>query len=151
MTAPLPQGAVRRGAWQVVAARPTRASGGARTTRPSPGEAVVGPSTVVTTAAVAKGKPASTVSGEQSDRQRSAGASRPTGRQLAASTDADSAQLRSEVRAAAITAAGRRQVFGAETFRIVPRLQKPALGVGAHSRLVLFSNDISVARRFRNT
>ena len=33
--------------------------------------------------------------------------------------------------------AERRQVFGAPSFRIAPRLQKPAFGVGAHSRLVL--------------
>jgi hypothetical protein len=46
-----------------------------------------------------------------------------------------SAQLRSAVRRVAITAAERREVFGAASFRIVPRLQKPAFGVGAHSRL----------------
>jgi hypothetical protein len=40
---------------------------------------------------VAKRKPASSVSGEQSDRQLSAGASRPCGLWLAVSTDADSA------------------------------------------------------------
>jgi hypothetical protein len=51
-----------------------------------------------------------------------------------------SAQLRSAVRRVAITAAERREVFGAASFRIVPRLQKPALGVGAHSRLVHLSS-----------
>ena len=40
---------------------------------------------------VAKRKPASTISGEQSDRQLSAGASRQTGPQLASSTDSDCA------------------------------------------------------------
>jgi len=44
------------------------------------------------TACVAKRKPASTVSGEQSDRQPSAGASQPNAPRLASSTDADSAQ-----------------------------------------------------------
>ena len=47
-----------------------------------------------TAANVAKRKPASTVSGEQSDRQRSAGASRQTGALLASSTDSDSARKR---------------------------------------------------------
>ena len=36
---------------------------------------------------------------------------------------------------AAITAAERREVFGAASFRIVPRLQKPAFGVGARTRV----------------
>ena len=36
-----------------------------------------------------------------------------------------------------MTAAERREVFGAASFRIVPRLQRPAFRVGAHSRLVL--------------
>jgi hypothetical protein len=45
-------------------------------------------------AGVAKRKPASTVSGEQSDRQLSAGASRQTGALLASSTDSDSARCR---------------------------------------------------------
>ena len=35
-----------------------------------------------------------------------------------------------------MTVAERREAFGAASFRIVPRLQKPAFGVGAHSRLV---------------
>jgi hypothetical protein len=46
------------------------------------------------------------------------------------------AQLRSAVRRAAVAAAERREVFGAAGFRMVPRLRKPAFGVGAHSRLV---------------
>ena len=46
-----------------------------------------------------------------------------------------SAQLRSTVRRAAITAAERREVFE-QPASGPPRLQKPAFGVGAHSRLV---------------
>jgi hypothetical protein len=45
------------------------------------------------------------------------------------------------VQRAGITVAGRRQVFGAASFRIVRGLQKPAFGVGAHSRLVLWESD----------
>ena len=55
---------------------------------------------------VAKRKPASSVSGEQSDRQPSGGASRPTGPQLAASTDADSARTRGRVASVEMPARG---------------------------------------------
>ena len=59
------------------------------------------------------------------------------------------AQLRSAVRRPAITAAGRRKVFGAASFRIVPRLQKPAFGVGAHPRLVHSTSPAPTAPRAR--
>ena len=59
-----------------------------------------------TAESVAKRKPASSVSGEQSDRQPSAGASRPTGPQLAASTDADSARTRGRVASVEMPARG---------------------------------------------
>jgi hypothetical protein len=58
------------------------------------------------------------------------------------------AQLRSAVRRVAITAAGRREVLGATSFRIVPRLQKPAFGVSAHSRLVHSTSRPEVGRDF---
>ena len=48
-------------------------------------------------ASVAKRKPIATGSGEQSDRQLSAGASRQTGAELASSTDSDSAHCGSEL------------------------------------------------------
>jgi hypothetical protein len=35
-----------------------------------------------------------------------------------------------------MSAAERREVFGAASFRIAPRLQKPAFGVGGQSHLV---------------
>ena len=36
----------------------------------------------------------------------------------------------------------RREVLGAASFRIVPRMQKPAFDVGAHSRLVRTSGQV---------
>jgi hypothetical protein len=59
-----------------------------------------------------------------------------------------SAQLKSAVRRAAITAAERREVFGAASFRIVPRLQRRAFGVDAHSRLVRTGRDFRRGRRW---
>ena len=47
-----------------------------------------------------------------------------------------SAQLRCAGRRVAITAAERNEVFWVASFRIVPWRQKPAVGVGALSRLV---------------
>jgi hypothetical protein len=61
-----------------------------------------------------------------------------------------SAQLRSAVQRAAITAADRRQVFGPATSRIVPSLQKPAFGVGAHLRLVRTGSEVCVEAGARN-
>jgi hypothetical protein len=58
-----------------------------------------------------------------------------------------SAHLSSAGRTAAITAAERREAVGAASFRIVPRLQKPAFGVGAHSRLVRTSSVVERRRR----
>ena len=58
-----------------------------------------------------------------------------------------SAQLRSVVRRAAITGAERRDVFGAASFRIVPRLQRSAFGVGARSHLVHIGSEVVVAPR----
>ena len=57
-----------------------------------PGDAVGPAGRSETAERVAKRKPASTVSGEQSDRQPWAGASQPNAPRLASSTDADSAQ-----------------------------------------------------------
>ena len=61
---------------------------------------------------VAKRKPAPTVSGEQSDRQPSAGASRATAPRLASLTDADSAQLRELVDPGEMGVAESKQVSG---------------------------------------
>jgi hypothetical protein len=73
------------------AGRPQPAAGYAEhTTRGSPGGR--DRTADATSATVAKHKPVSTVSGEQSDRQPSAGASQPDAQRLASSTDADSAQ-----------------------------------------------------------
>jgi hypothetical protein len=58
-----------------------------------------------------------------------------------------SAQLRSPVRRAAITAAERREVFGATSFRIVARFQKPPVGGGGHSRFVHSGNLIEAEAR----
>jgi hypothetical protein len=55
-----------------------------------------------------------------------------SGQRLAALSDPLPAQLRSAVRRPAITAAGRREVFGAASFRIVPSYS----GVGARPRLI---------------
>jgi hypothetical protein len=49
-----------------------------------------------------------------------------------------------------MTVAERREAFGAASFRIVPRLQKPAFGVGAHSRLVRTSRVVERRRRGRS-
>ncbi len=65
-------------------------------------------------------------------------------------SNAPSAQLGSAVRRAAITAAEQREVFGAASLRIVQRLQKPAFGVGAHSRLVRTDSELTAALGLRS-
>jgi hypothetical protein len=59
---------------------------------------------------VAKRKPASTLSGKQSDRQPSTGASRPTGPQVASSTDAASARTRAAASRGRMLETSREQV-----------------------------------------
>ncbi len=58
------------------------------------------------------------------------------------------AQLRCAVRRAAITAAERNEVFCVASFRIVPRLQKPAFGVAALSVSSKSAATVTGALRF---
>lgn len=56
------------------------------------------------------------------------------------------AQLRCALRMAAITAAERNEVLRVTSFRMVPRLQKPAFGVARSRVSFLTSNEVRVER-----